>query len=138
MQKASETIYNILKENHGSIIVKTLRGKSHIFTLSSDETYIESQTALRSQKLDLNCFDIVMEFLLEKGGKALKGGGRDKESKVGQGKCTQDTVCGCIAMNYYGNIEGESTFDPVFAVSAILEYAGICNNKYGWLEIKCY
>ncbi len=39
-------------------------------------------------------------------------------------------------MNYYGHIEGESTFDPVFAVCAILEYAGICNNKRGWLEIK--
>lgn len=138
MQKASEIICNILKQNQGSIIVETLQGKSHKFSLGGDETYLESQTALRSQKLGLNCFDIVMEFLLKNSGKAFKGSGRGKENKVGKGKCTQDTICGCIAINYYRHIEGESTFDPVFAICAILEYAGICNNTRGWLEIKCY
>jgi hypothetical protein len=135
MKKASEVIFNLFKENNHKLDIETLQGKKHTFTLSVDGTYIESQTALRSQKLGLDCFDIVIELLKSNNGKAHKGNGRGKENKVGEGKCTEDTVCGYISMKYYGHTKGESTFDPVFAISAILEQAGICWNSRGWLEM---
>lgn len=135
MKKASEVIFNLFKENNYKLDIETLQGKKHTFTLSADGTYIESQTALRSQKLGLVCFDIVIELLENNNGKAHKGNGRGKENKVGEGKCTEETVCGFIAMKYYGHTKGESTFDPVFAVSAILERVGICKNERGWLTL---
>jgi hypothetical protein len=113
-----------------------LLGKKHEFELSKEGSYLESKTALRSQKLDLISFDIVMNLLEENDGKVHKGAGRGRENKVGKGKCTDDTICGYLAVNYYGHSYGESTFDPVFAISAIMERAGLVENTRGYLIRK--
>ncbi len=132
--KSSEIIRNIFMQSAGSVVVTTLRGKSHLVKLSRDGKTISSETGLRTQQLDLSIFDIVVEILRENGGIAPKGNGRN--SKVGYGKCTSDTVCYCIATQYYGHKLGESTFDPVFIIAAILDQAGICENSRGYLRLK--
>lgn len=132
--KTSEIIRNMFMQGAGSIVVTTLRGKSHLVKLNKDGKSISSETGLRTQQLDLSVFDIVVDFLRENGGIAQKGNGRN--SKVGHGKCTSDTVCYCIATKYYGHKEGESTFDPVFIIAAILDQAGICENSRGYLRLK--
>ena len=135
MSKASVLISNFFKQNNNCLEIGTLTGNVHRYSLSTDGTYIESQSALGAQKLGLECFDIVMELLNNNGGKVHKGGGRGKENKVGQGKCTEDTVCGYIAVKYYGHKYGDSTFDPVFAVGSIMECAGLIKNQRGWFEL---
>lgn len=132
--KTSEIIRNMFMQSAGSIVVTTLRGKSHVVKLNNDGKSISSETGLGIQQIDLSIFDIVVDFLKENGGIAPKGNGRN--SKVGLGKCTSDTVCYCIATKYYGLKEGESTFDPVFIIAAILDQAGICENSRGYLRLK--
>ncbi len=131
---ASEIIKNMFMQGTGSIVVTTLRGKTHIVNLNGDGKTISSDTGLRTQQIDLSIFDIVVNFLRNNGGMAPKGNGRN--SKVGYGKCTPDTICYCIATKYYGHKEGESTFDPVFIIAAILDMAGICENTRGYLRLK--
>lgn len=132
--KTSEIIRNMFMQSAGSIVVTTLRGKSHVVKLNNDGKSISSETGLGIQQIDLSIFDIVVDFLKENGGIAPKGNGRN--SKVGYGKCTYDTVCYCIATKYYGHKVGESTFDPVFIIAAILDMAGICENSRGYLRLK--
>ena len=132
--KTSEVIRNMFMQSSDSVVVTTLRGKTHVIKLNSEGKTISSDTGLRTQKLDLSVFDIVVDFLRENGGMAPKGNGRN--SKVGHGKCTSDTVCYCIATKYYGHKVGESTFDPVFIIAAILDMAGICENSRGYLRLK--
>jgi len=132
--KTSEIIRNMFLQGTGSIVVTTLRGKTHVIKLNRDGKTISSETGLRTQQLDLSVFDIVVDFLRENGGIAPKGNGRN--FKVGYGKCTSDTICYCIATQYYGHKVGESTFDPVFIVAAILDMAGICENSRGYLRLK--
>lgn len=132
--KTSEVIRNMFMQSADCVVVTTLRGKSHVVKLNKDRKTISSETGLRTQKLDLSVFDIVVDFLRENGGMAPKGNGRN--SKVGYGKCTFDTVCYCIATRYYGHKVGESTFDPVFIIAAILDMAGICENSRGYLRLK--
>lgn len=132
--KTSEIIRNMFMQSAGSIVVTTLRGKSHVVKLNNDGKSISSETGLGIQQIDLSIFDIVVDFLKENGGIAPKGNGRN--SKVGLGKCTSDTVCYCIATKYYGHKVGESTFDPVFIIAAILDMAGICENSRGYLRLK--
>ena len=74
------------------------------------------------------------EHLFRNGGKARKGNGRNY--KLGYGDCTEDTIVGCIAKEYAGKKEGMSVFDPVFVLSAILDWAGIAHNERGYLEQK--
>ena len=40
-----------------------------------------------------------------------------------------------LAKEYAGKKEGMSVFDPVFVLSAILDWAGIAHNKRGYLEL---
>ena len=75
---------------------------------------------------------------------APKGNGHGKEDKVGYGKCTDDTVMGAIAINYFKKSYGESTYDPVFVLAAMLDWAGIASNNRGYISLtadylsKCY
>lgn len=75
--KTSEIIRNIFMQSAGSVVVTTLRGKSHVVKLNSDGKTISSKTGLRTQQLDLSIFDIVVDFLRENGGIAQKGNGRN-------------------------------------------------------------
>ena len=52
----------------------------------------------------------------------------------GYGDCTEDTIVGCIAKDK-GIAEGAYAYDPVFVLSAILDWAGIAHNKRGYLEL---
>ena len=130
--KASEIVRDMFIKNGGSIVVTTLRGKTHLVKLTRTNC-IASKTGLNSTELQLSIFDIVVDFLKQNGGRAPKGAGRN--DKVGYGKCTMDTVCGQIAVRYFGRRIGESTFDPVFIVGAVLEKAGICENQTGYLKL---
>lgn len=40
-----------------------------------------------------------------------------------------------IATEYYGKAEGESTFDPIFVLAAMLQWAGIAENGRGYLRL---
>ena len=72
---------------------------------------------------------MIVEFMRTQGGRVIKGNGRS--AKVGEDKCPLDSLCGFIATKYYGKQVGETTFDPVFAVVAILDYVGVVKNLRG-------
>ena len=88
---------------------------------------------LPGQYIEYRIFDIIYDFLKRKGGRAAKGLGRGY--RVGTEKCNSNTVMGVIAYEYYNKMDGESTFDPVFVLAAILDWANIANNCRGYIEL---
>ncbi len=46
------------------------------------------------------------------------------------------TVVGIIAYKYAGKKTGQSVFDPVFVLSAVLEWAGVVKNERGMLILS--
>ena len=130
--KASEIVYKKLKENGGDSWITLLNGdKTHIIT--QGRNYFVSDK-LAYQEVDYSIFDIVVSFLKKQPyGKAIKGGARG--SRVGENKCTKDTVMYAIATEYYGKQEGESSFDPLFVIAAILEWANIARNERGYIQL---
>lgn len=88
---------------------------------------------LPNHEIDYCVFDIIHHFLKQNGGKAKKGDGR--KYKVGQEKCSRHTVIGIIAYDYYEKNDGESTFDPVFVLAALLEWAKIAKNCRGYIQL---
>lgn len=127
--KIAKLISKVTQDNNGKITIRTLRGKEHDVYLNETEGYIYSETALRHQQIDLKLFDMIVDFMRSQGGRVTKGNGRN--AKVGEGKCPLYSLCGFIATEYYGKQVGESTFDPVFAVVAILDYVGVVKNLRG-------
>ena len=131
--KASETIYTYFKNNGGSSIISTLRGKEHIFHLSQNGQYIFSESALPNQQIELKAFDSIVSFILSNGGSVKKGNARN--CKVGEKKCSPNSLIWYVATEIYGHREGESTFDPIFALAAIMDNAGIAVNQYGTIQL---
>lgn len=135
--KASQIIQRKLLDAGGSADIPLLGGGNCRVVFSKDIGFFTSDK-LDNYKIDYSfyVFDIIVELLKKSPAyKAPKGLGRGKDDKVGFGKCTEDTVVGTIAVRYFGKKLGESTYDPVFVLAAMLEWAGIAHNLRGYVQL---
>lgn len=134
---ASEIVRAKLYENGGTVEIRLLDGKSCKIVASKDgKTFTSDKLNNYNNAFRYEVFDHVVDLLKKsKQYTAPKGNARGKEDKVGYGKCTADTITGTIAVNYYGKSIGESTFDPTFVISAILDWSGIAYNKRGYVTL---
>ena len=131
--KASEMVIQKLKESGGDAWITLLNGDETKVSISGRDYFVSDK--LRYQNIELSIFDIVVGFLKKQPhGRAVKGGCRG--SKVGKNKCSEGTVMYAIATEYYGKIQGENCYDPLFVVAAILDWAGIATNERGYMELK--
>jgi len=131
--KASDIIRNKLYENGGRVIVHTLRGLPCSIRAAADgRTFICDKLPL-SANYRYEVFDVIVDLLLSQGGRARKGNGRNY--KLGEPDCDETTVVGAIAYRYAKAKTGASVFDPVFALAAVLEWAGIASNERGELVL---
>lgn len=131
--KASEIIRSKLIENNGKATIRSLIGKEYEISITKDNERFYCYDLPESQ-CEYRIFDVIVEFLLSKRGKAKKGNGR--KNKLGDENCDLDTVVGIIGYKYSHKNTGESIHDPLFVLAAVLEWAGICNNERGYLELK--
>lgn len=127
---ASEIIKAKLKAHGGHITVNTARGLPCEIYAESDGTTFTSDKLPVKPAYDYKVFDDIVELLIKQGGRAKKGNGRNY--KLGEPGCEENTVVGTIAL-HRGRTIGESVFDPVFVMAAILEWAGIAKNGRGEL-----
>lgn len=123
--KASEIIIKKLKDSNNKVTVKLLKGDEAEVVLNDDNTF--SSNKLGTNLLNFSIFDEIVDYLISNGGKAIKGSGRVKK-----GELKKDTIMFQIATDYYGKKEDETTFDPLFVVAAILDWAQIA----GYIELK--
>ena len=130
--KASDIIKNKLFDNGGSVSITLPKGGSCYVAIAENGNSFVSDK-LPAQTVSFSIFDIIVDFLKVSGGKAPKGMGRNY--RVGFGKCDSETVMYQIATQYYGKKAGESTFDPLFVLAAMLEWAEIAENGWGYLKL---
>ena len=131
--KASEIIKNKMKEAGGHIVVRSISGNTYeIFAEADGKSFSCSALPIRPS-YTYEVFDVIVDLLLSQGGRAKKGLGR--QAKLGMPGCEETTVVGAIGKNYSGKVPGESVFDPVFVLSAMLDWAGIAHNERGYLEL---
>ncbi len=135
-KKASMRVKDKLMSCGGTVRIKLLNGDICNIILNEDKTGIRSDKLNNySVTYELVVFDVIVDLLKQKGGRALKGTGRGKENRVGYGKCGLDTVVGYVAREYSGKKLGDSTYDPTFVLAAILDWANIAKNCRGYIEL---
>jgi len=134
-EKASDVIRAKLIDAGGTATIHTLQGKVFNITITADCKAFETKK-LPQVNYGFEIFDVILDLLHENGGEAQKGNGRN--FKLGEGKCGLDTVVGAIGYRYAKKTIGESVFDPVFVLAAILEWAKICHNEHGFLKLWSY
>lgn len=131
--QASEIIKCKLKDSGGMAKFHTLEGKIYRFQISADGRQFICDALPANVEFTFEIFDIVTDFLIAQGGEARKGNARN--FKIGEPSCDSSTVAGTIGKQYFHKKDGESSLDPVFIISAILDWAGIVNNRRGYLEL---
>ena len=132
-RKASQVIREKLLEHGGQATVNSARGKAYVIRDARDGKSFLCRQLPVMPPYRYEVFDVVVQRLKESGGKARKGNGRNY--RLGQGGCTEDTIVGAIGKYYWGKQEGDSVFDPVFVLAAVLEWADIAHNGRGYLEL---
>ena len=131
--KASEIIKNKLKENGGRVVVYTARGLPCEIRAASDGASFLSDKLPVNPPYRFEVFDHIVNLLVDSGGTARKGNGRNH--KFGEPECDETTVVGYIGKHYFGKEDGESVYDPVFVLAAVMQWADIANNGRGELTL---
>ena len=126
--KASDIVKAKLISCNGLATVRTYKGKEYVLRIVDEEKFSCDEIL----DYEYSVFDVITELLESQGGKAKKGYGR---RRLGDPGCEETTVAGAIMKNYFGKTTGESCFDPTFALVAILEWAGIVRNGWGYIEL---
>lgn len=129
----SEIIKAKLIEYGGHVTVYTQRGlPCEIYAEPDGRTFTSDKLPIRPP-YEYAIFNDIMGLLVKQGGRARKGNGRSY--KLGEAGCEENTVVGVIAKQR-GHKEGDSVYDPVFVMAAILEWAGLAQNGRGELILK--
>ena len=131
--KASEIIKTKLKENGGKVTVHTARGLPCEIWVAADGISFESDKLPIKPPYRFDVFDTVVQLLKQQNGRAKKGNGRNY--KLGEENCDDTTVVGYIAKYYARKQDGDSVYDPVFVLAAVLEWADIAKNERGELVL---
>jgi hypothetical protein len=131
--KASDIVRNKLYESGGQATVTSITGLSYVIRAGMDGEHFLCDALPMTPPFTYAVFDVIVELLKANGGKADKGNGRNY--RLGEGKCTTDTVVGAIGKNYFGKPDGCAVFDPVFVLAAILDWAGVAHNGRGYLQL---
>lgn len=136
-QDESEVIRTIKKRlnfNNGFAVLPLQKGGNFQICYESFGNGILATNLPSNKVLIWAAFDAAVTVMKNNGGKALKG--QAMSAKLGEPGLTLDTVEGYVAHHAYGVKKGESALRMISALSSILEWAGICNNCYGYLELK--
>ena len=131
--KASDIVRSKLYENGGRATVYSVTGKPYIIRAAKDGCSVLCGDLPMKPPLTYDAFDVIVDLLLREGGSARKGMGRN--SPLGEGGCTEDTVVGAIGKYYFKAPAGKYVFDPVFVLAAVLDWAGIAHNERGYLTL---
>jgi len=128
--KASDVIKEKLAQNGGRATVRSITDKPYEIRIGRDGKNVDCREL---PLYAFSVFDVIVECLLKNGGTAQKGNGRN--FKLGEAQCDDTTVVGYIGRHYAGKKDGDSVFDPVFVLAAVLDWAGIARNCRGYLEL---
>lgn len=129
-----QAIKNKLNLSHGLAKLTTSRGKEFSIYYEEYGNGIYATNLPKSRMLSWTAFDKAVELLVKKDGAAPKG--LAMKAKLGEPELTLDTVEGYVAYHAFGVKKGESTIRTISALAAILEWAGVCENGYGYLKLK--
>jgi len=130
--KASELIRTKLEQNGGTATVQGYKGNLYKIWLTPDKEAVGCEKI--PFDFQLNIFDEIVGYMQSHKGKIKKGQGRNH--RFGEPECDENTVVGIIAIHNQHPKIGDSVLDPQFAFSAILAWADIVYNKFGYLELK--
>ena len=124
-----------LNENNGQAFISLFNGDKCLITYDNSGKGLASPKIPPVNQLVWEAFDAAVELVVKNGGRAVKGNARSG-AKLGSDDLPLDSIEGYIASKVHGVQIGQSAFGPGFVIAAVLDWAGICYNKRGYLTIR--
>lgn len=131
---AVKQIKKCLNEAHGSAVLSLTRGNPFTIHYEPFGNGIIASNIPKNHIITWEAFDRAVELMRLQNGRALKGNAM--KAKLGEKELSLDTVEGYVAHHAYHIPIGSSVLRTISALSSILEWAGICENGYGWLALQ--
>ncbi len=129
-----KSIKNKLNQHNGLASIGLARGKAFQIYYEEFGNGIYATNLPQNRILTWKAFDCAVQLLKESDGRALKG--QAMKGRLGDPSLGLDTIEGYVAHYAYGVQMGQSSLRMISALSSILEWANICENGYGYLQLK--
>ena len=127
-RKAGDIIREKLAGCGDWVTVETVNGLPCAIRDGGDGLSFESDKLPMRPNYRYEVFTMIVDYLLSQDGCAKKGSGRHF-------KPNENSVVAYVARNYPTPPCEGPVFDPVFVLSAVLDWAGICKNMRGKLAL---
>jgi hypothetical protein len=134
--KASEIIKTKLKNAGRKVIIPQLNGNKTDFYFVTDNTFwSRGLNTLIGKGYRFEMFDILEEESYRFPKRSIPKGNARK-CKLGDDKCDMNTAIGILGYKYYNKRDGDSLFEPMHVISAILDWSGVAKNTRGYIVFK--
>jgi hypothetical protein len=132
--KASEIIKQKLRKAGNEVLIRQINGNVTNFYFVTDNTFWSDGLS----KLLGNGYGFEMFDILEKESFRFKNRsipkGNSRNYKLGEPKCDMNTAIGILGYKYYQKRTGESIFEPMHVIAAVLDWAGVAKNDRGYIR----
>ena len=135
--KPSEIIKNKLISENGVVKInlkKSNMSKKDYFTVTLEENGVIVDNLGNQPYLSFYIFDGLIEFLINCNGELKKG--NVMNFKLGSDELPIKSVEGYVAYTFFDKEKDDWVFRRSTPICAILEWAGICENKRGYIALK--
>lgn len=122
-----------LNESEGLALLTLPKGKTFYLYYEEYGNGLCSTNLPSKRILYWTVFDDAVTLLKKEGGKAIKGNAM--KGKLGSSQLPLNSVEGYVAAHSYHAKQGDSCLRMISTISSILEWANICINGYGYLEL---
>lgn len=123
-----------LNESEGLALLTLPKGKTFYIYYEEYGNGLCATNLPARRILYWSVFDDVITLLNQQGGKAIKGNAM--KGKLGSEELPLNSVEGYVASHSYHAKQGDSCLRMISTISSILEWAEICVNGYGYLELR--
>lgn len=133
--KASQIIINKLRNEPDSIAkVKQLNGNyTNLYFVKPETFWSDNLYKLVHDGYSFELFDILEEQSIRFSNKRIPKGNARK-NKLGDPNCDKDTAIGILGYSFFKKQNGESIYEPMHVIAAVLEWANIAKNERGYIK----
>jgi hypothetical protein len=134
--KASEIIKQKLRKAGNEVLIRQINGNiTNLYFVTDNTFWSDGLSNLLGNGYGFDMFDILeKESFRFKNRSIPKGNARNH--KLGEPKCDMNTAIGILGYKYYQKRTGESIFEPMHVIAAVLDWADIAKNERGYITFN--
>lgn len=131
---ASSIIIEKLKHCGNNANIKQINGNNtNLYFVTPNTFWSIGLNSLKGNGYHFELFDILEKESYRFPNRSIPKGNA-RSNKLGEINCDMNTAVGIIGYLYFKKYYGESIYEPMHVISAILDWAGVAINQRGFIQ----